>query len=663
MASDLAAVQAKYAQEAQKRLRPEGSAQFEELQASGAERLRRLADDVWADHAALDARAASAAPALRDGDRVRFLIAGAGIGGVVQAARLVRAGFPASSIRLVDPAGGVGGTWYWNRYPGLHCDVEASVYLPLLEELGFVPSHRYASAAEIRAYLDLVLARHGLADSVLFRATLERLAWDARAAAWTADIAEARGPRGEERTTIRVEAQFAFLTAGLLARPQVPKLGGVGLAGFRGEMLHTARWDYGVTGGSSAEPFPALDKLRGKRVGVLGTGATAVQAVPCLAEHAAEVFVFQRTASAVFERGQRPVDRAEWERTVATKPGWQRERLLNYAAVTSRSAEPGTPNLVDDEWTHQEAYAALTGDPVWAQPAPEKIPEMIGYYLAIDEKQRVKMRARTAEIVQDKETAEKLTPWYPVWCKRPTFSDTYLQTFNRPNVHLVDTDGKGIESVTERGLVAPGGVEYPLDVLVLSTGFISPAFDGGDPSLRAGVTVVGRDGRTLSGSWAGKGAATLHGIAGGGGGFPNLFWLGPCQSGTSSCHSYVLATQAAHAAHIIAAAHARLGLSLDDDNNNNNNRILIEVEEAAEEAWSMRCAAGAARFASQMACTPSYVNNQGHMAPPPDTPQAELFKQARRSPWSSGMLSYVQEVERWEAEGSLEGIAVTTAAA
>lgn len=408
MASDLAALQAKYAEEAQKRFRPEGTAQYEQLEQSGADRLRHLVDDVWADHAALDAQT----PALQDGDKVKFLIAGAGMGGVVFAARLVQAGFPADSIRIVEAAGGVGGTWYWNRYPGLHCDVESYVYLPLLEELGSVPSHRYAPGSEIRAHLNAIIKKHGLEDKILFRATLERLVWDDAKHAWTAELTEARGPRGSERRSLKVDAQFATLTAGLLTRPQVPKLGGVGLPGFQGEMLHTARWDYAATGGTSAEPFPALGKLRGKRVGVIGTGATAIQVVPCLAEYAGELFVFQRTPSAVFRRGQRATDPKEWEGTIAAKPGWQRERLRNYATVTTLSPLPaGQSNMVDDEWTHQSAYAALTGEAQWAATPPEKVPEMIGFFLALDEVERVRLRERVAEVVKDKATAAKLTPW------------------------------------------------------------------------------------------------------------------------------------------------------------------------------------------------------------------------------------------------------------
>ena len=267
MASDLAAVQAKYEEERKKRLRPDGVNQFQELARSEAPRLRHLADDPWADHAALDART----PPLRDGDEVKFLIAGAGIGGLLMAARLVQAGFPAASIRLVDTAGGVGGTWYWNRYPGLHCDTEAYIYMPLLEEMGFMPSHKYAPGVEIRRYLELVAERHGLADKVLLRSHVDRLEWDGEARRWRVEIRTARpGTAGRESDTIRVRTQFAHLTNGTLMEPQIPRLGGAGLAGFAGSILHTARWDYAVTGGTPDEPFPTLDRLRGKRVG-LGT--------------------------------------------------------------------------------------------------------------------------------------------------------------------------------------------------------------------------------------------------------------------------------------------------------------------------------------------------------------------------------------------------------
>ncbi|RYP32901.1 hypothetical protein DL767_004991 [Monosporascus sp. MG133] len=646
MAAELAALQAKYAQEAQKRLRPEGTAQFEELQRSGADRLRHLVDDMWADHAALDA----APPALRDGDRVKFLIAGAGMGGIVAAVRLVQAGFPADGIRLVETAGGAGGTWYWNRYPGLHCDCEAYVYMPLLEELGFVPSHKYASGVEIRNYLAQVLEKYGLADKVLFRARVERLMWDDAGRAWKADITARRGPGGKEEHRLAVEAQFPFLTAGVLQKPHVPKLGGVGLQGFGGAMLHTAMWDYGVTGGTCEEPFPALDKLRGKRVGIIGTGATAIQATPCLADYAGELYVFQRTPSAVYQRNQRATDPDEWATEIAPRPGWHRERLLNFASVTARCAPPGTKNMVNDVWTYQSAYSALTGDPEFALTPPEKVPEVIGRFLAMDEANRSALRAYTAEVVRDRDTAEKLTPWYPVWCKRPTFSDTYLQTFNRPNVHLVDTDGKGVEAATEHGLLV-GGTEYPLDVLVLSTGYTSPAKDGGDPSVRAGVEVVGRGGRTLSAKWTEQGPTTLHGVATSG--FPNLFWLGATQTGVSPNHSHVLETENTHIAHIIAEAHRRSG-GLDKAG------VTIEVEPEAEEAWSMRCAAGAARFAVQMICTPSYINNEGHMTDPNAT-QEDLLKKARQCPWSAGLPSYIEELERWRAEGSLSGIKFTVA--
>lgn len=672
MAFDVAALKARYDEERKRRVRPEGVKQFQVLAQSEAPRLRRMAEDIWADHEALDARA----PALRDGDEVKFLIAGAGMGGLVLAARLVQAGFPAASIRLVETAGGVGGTWYWNRYPGLHCDSEAYIYLPLLEEMGYVPSHKYVPGAEIRRYLELVAERHGLADKVLFRSRVKRLVWDEGARRWDAEISTARpGTSGREADTIRVRAQFAHLTAGVLQDPQIPRL--PGLADFGGQMLHTARWDYGATGGGPEEAFPPLDGLRGKRVGIVGTGATAIQVVPQLARHAAELYVFQRTPCAVFERRQRPTDPEEWRSRIAAKPGWQRERLRSFAAVLSRGAlssdDDAPVDLVDDGFSHQRAFAALSGEPDFARVKPEDVPGMIDRFVALDEAERSALRARIAAVVRDPDVAAKLTPWYPVWCKRPTFSDQYLQMFNEAHVHLVDTDGKGLDSVTEKGPVV-AGTEYPLDVLVLSTGYVNPALIGDEPAARAGAVAVGRGGRTLAEKWEQQGPSTLHAVATNG--FPNLLFMNLQQSGTSANHSHVLETQATHIARIIADAHERVGCKPEssfpfsssssspeggkDGGPAPSDSIEVEVEVDAEETWSMRCQASAARWAVQTICTPSYINNEGHLGGGDSSPEA-MAKKARGVPWGSGMLSYLDELERWREEGTLSGVKVTTA--
>ncbi|KAI3323493.1 FAD/NAD(P)-binding domain-containing protein [Xylariaceae sp. AK1471] len=650
MATEFAQIQAKYAAEAQKRVKAEGIDQFQELAESDNGRLRHLADDFWADHAALDALPSP----LNPGDCPKFIIAGAGVGGIVAAVRLIQQGFTADQIRLVETAGGLGGTWYWNRYPGLHCDVEAYIYMPLLEETGFMPSHKYASGVEIRNYLKDVVKKYQLEDKILYRTHLNKLEWDDEARHWKVDLTTGRGPKGQEQVPLSVNAEFVYLTAGLLAKPQIPKIGGVGLEGFKGDMFHTSLWDYDVTGGSSEEPLPDLSKLKDKTVGIVGTGATAIQVVPFLAKYAKEIYVFQRTPSAVFPRGQKPTDPDQWATSIAGQPGWYDARQYNFASTVARCLPADQPNLVNDEWSRQPAYSALIGDPEFATIAPEKIPEVIGHFLALDAPNAARARQRIKDLVQDPVTAEKLTPWYPTWCKRPTFSDAYLQAFNQPNVHLVDTDGKGLDSVTPSGVVA-NGKEYPLDILILSTGYRSPFADGGDPAIRAGVKVYGRNGRDLSEKFATHGVATLYGV--GSNGFPNLFWLGIAQSCINANQSYVLDTLARMSAYMIGEGHARAG-----DKTKTQRRVTVEIDVPAEEAWSMRILQGAARFATMSVCTPSYIN--GEMAPGSQgqgLSQEVLMRSARRSPWSGGMPGFLDLWAKWRDDGKLDGVTATAA--
>jgi len=635
-------IQEKYTAEAQKRLRPEGSAQYVNLEESDDARLRQLAEDPWADHAALDALE----PPVKPGSRHKFLIIGAGMSGLLSAVRLIQAGFSADQIRLVDGAGGVGGTWYWNRYPGIHCDVESYIYMPLLQETGYMPSTKYASGVEIRNYLNDVTKKYNIADKVLLRSTVDGIEWDESANIWKASISAGRGPRGADKSTFTAEAEFVILTSGLLSTPHVPKLGGAGLAQFKGELLHTARWDYNATGGSVEEAFPNLDKLRGKRVGIIGTGATAIQVVPILAQHARELFVFQRTPSAVYPRGQRDTTPEEWAEVTQPGQDWQLKRMENYVKAISWPDAGGEEDLIKDEWSQKKAYAALVGGPGLPDLRPEKVPEIINHFLSLDAENSMRLRARIAAIIEDKDTAEKLTPWYPVWCKRPTFSETYLPAFNQPNVHLVDTDGKGVDGATQTGLTV-GGREFPLDVLVLATGFLSMAATNLDPALRAGVKVTGKGGRALSDKWAQQGPSTLHGCASSG--FPNLFFINPAQSGVAPNQVHAIDVQAKHIALLIATAAG--------GNNQSASRVAVDVDPQAEEAWSMQCAAGAPRFASISICTPSYSNNEGARLDMSD--QAALFKAARASPVAEGILKYDEILEGWRKDGKLQGLVVT----
>ncbi|KAI1495690.1 hypothetical protein F5X99DRAFT_402721 [Biscogniauxia marginata] len=641
--ADIASVQEKYAAEAVKRVRPEGIAQYQVLSASSSERLRHLVDDIWADHAALDAQPI----ALQSGDSPKFLIIGAGICGFLGAVRLIQQGFTADQIRFVESAGGIGGTWYWNRYPGLHCDVESYVYLPLLEEMGFTPSQKYAPGVEIRNYLSEVAKKYDLTDKILFRTQVNKLEWDDTARIWKAELTSKRGPQGQDISHLEVNAEFVYLTAGLLTTPQVPKLSGVGLEGFKGDIFHTSLWNYDVTGGSPEHVFSDMSKLSDKRVGIIGTGATAIQAVPCLAQYSKELYVFQRTPSAVYSRGQRETTAAEWAQ-IASHPGWQEERMRNFAGKISHTLPPEAPDLVNDEWSKQPAYSALTGDPKYAVVGPEQVPELIGHYLALDAENSARLRKRVSEIVQDKTTAEKLTPWYPVWCKRPTFSDTYLQAFNQSHVHLVDTNGKGVDSVTPQGLVV-GDKEYPLDIIVLATGYRSPIVGSMDPSARAGVKVFGRNGRDMSDKVQKEGLSTLHGNSSNG--FPNLFWPGPIQSGTAANHQHVLDTHSKLMAYIVGAAHEQAG-------GKTKTGVVVEVESAAEDAWSVRIMQGAARFAVMTVCTPSYVTGETHGAPKLGS-QEEMNKAARSASWGGGLITFIEEVEKWRDEGKLSGIKIS----
>ncbi|KAI1205344.1 FAD/NAD(P)-binding domain-containing protein [Annulohypoxylon truncatum] len=639
-----ASIQEKYTTEAQKRLRPDGTDQYQVLSQSDSDHLRHLVDDIWADHAVLDALP----PPLASGACPKFLIIGAGMGGIMSAVRLIQAGFTADQIRIVDTAGGIGGTWYWNRYPGLHCDVEAYVYLPLLEEMGYMPSHKYAPGVEIRNYLKSVVKRWDLEDKILFRTKTDKIEWDEPARVWKIDLTTSRGPGGAEKVSLVVNAEFVWLTAGLLSRPKIPKLPGTGIEGFKGDLFHTSLWNYDVTGGSSEEVFPVLSKLKNKRVGIIGTGATAIQVVPYLAKYAKEVYVFQRTPSAVYARGQRRTDPEEWKK-ITSQPGWQLDRNKNMASHISNSAPPGTPDLVNDEWTKQLAYSALVGDEKFALVAPDKIPDVISYFMEQDAENSARLRARVAEIVKDKETAQKLTPWYPAWCKRNTFSDTYLQSFNEPHVHLIDTDGKGVDGVTPYGIVA-NDQEIPLDVLVLGTGYQSPGVLSADAAAHAGVTLLGREGKTIPERWATTGPATLHGYASHG--FPNLFWLSPLQAGVGANHVFTLDTQCQQIAYVAAEAHKRMGGFTQSG-------FTVEAEEAAQEAWSQRIVQGAGRFATMAICTPSYMNNEGHVNDPNATPE-EMLKRARASPYSGGILGFLKELEEWREGDKLSGIKVSS---
>ncbi|RKU44052.1 hypothetical protein DL546_005847 [Coniochaeta pulveracea] len=626
------ATQHKYAEEAAKRLRPDGLAQYVELKDAESDRFKAIGQDPWVDHAALNAQD----PAVKEGETYKFAILGAGYAGLLFAVRLLQSGAAKSAddIRLIDAAGGFGGTWYWNRYPGLRCDVESYTYMPLLEETGYMPTENYATGSELLEHAERIAKQFELTDKALFRATAHSTTWDEDNQLWTVKLTEDRGP-GETAVDVQFQAQYVLIASGILTRPQVPKL--PGLESFSGPMFHTARWDYSVTGGSPTDSN--LVNLRDKRVGFLGTGATAIQALPQLAKSAKEVHVFQRTPSAVHWRGLKPTDPEVFRTQIAANKGWQRQRRMNFQSYLNNAPEPGQANLVGDAWTELRAFSAVMGTPGHIiEPTADKIGEHVGRLYALDLDRAERARALVDKVVKDKDTATKLKAWYPVWCKRPAFSDDYLDCFNLPNVHLVDTDGKGLSSATKSGLVFESK-EYPLDVLILGTGYRTPAIGNGSPAARTGIDILGRNGRSLEDKWQPQGASTLHGL--GTNGFPNLFFVGPSQGASAANYVLVLDIGAEHMAYIISEA-------------NRKNKKVLEVSVEAEQEWTMECLKRAAWFSAVAGCTPGYITSEGETMKP-DSSVEERMKLAQAAGWGEGVASYVKILEDWKAAGELQG--------
>ncbi|KAJ3546643.1 hypothetical protein NM208_g1900 [Fusarium decemcellulare] len=639
----LKAIQKRYAEEARKRLRPDGSAQFVQLTETDIKRFNALVEDPWADHEALNAQD----PPIKQHDTHKFFVLGAGFGGLQFAVRLIEKGLAtADDIRLVDAAGGFGGTWYWNRFPGLHCDVESYIYLPLLEETGYIPSHKYAPGQEIRQHAERIASKWKLEDKTLFRSDVKSVEWDDKAQLWTIKLTQRRGPSAPN-IDIEFRAEFVYLAAGVLTKPQIPDI--PGLLSFSGSIFHTARWNYKVSGGSQANQ--TLTGLEGKKVGVVGTAATAIGTIPQVAKYAGELFVFQRTPAVVNPRGQHPTDVAQFKDGVATEDGWQFKRQLNFGTFLNNAALPGTPNLVGDAWTTMPGYSAVVGSPNYGivDPAPENLAQHTENFHKLDLPHMEDVRSRVDAIVKDPDTAEKLKPWYPSWCKRPTFSDAYLQAFNQPNVHLVDTDGQGVSKATEKGLVV-GGKEYPLDIIIFGTGYKTPASGLGSPSTRTGVAITGREELSLDDKWQTNGPATLHGYATSG--FPNLFFSSSNQATITGNNVFMLGLIADHITYMIAEAKERVKPG---------QRPIIEVTRQAEQAHTEEILKRAPYYSALAGCTPGYFNGHGEASRITDP--KEKAKRAKASAWGEGTQSFLDYIEGWRNEGSLHGLEIRPAVA
>ncbi|RQR33321.1 NAD(P)/FAD-dependent oxidoreductase [Burkholderia sp. Bp9142] len=587
---DIEGLRKKYTDEREKRTHPQRSAQFTEVNGE----FSRYIDDPYVEQ-----------PLVREPVErtVEAIVVGGGFGGLITAANLLKIGI--EDFLIVEKAGDFGGTWYWNRYPGAQCDIESYIYMPLLEETGYVPTEKYAHADELFGQAKRIGQHFGLYERALFQTQATRMKWEERAGRWhvTTD-------RGDS-----ILARYIFSASGPLNRPKLPGIRGINR--FVGKTFHTSRWDYGYTRGNSRG---GMTGLVDKRVAVIGTGATAIQCVPYVARDAAHLFVVQRTPSTVDVRGNRPTN-YEWVRSLV--PGWQRERMDNFNVLISGLwAER---DLVQDGWTELFRDMVLSWLPRDGSSLPPQ--EMARLSEIADFRKGEKLRKRVDELVSDPATAEALKPWYQVFCKRPTFNDDYLPAFNRPNVTLVDTQGRGLDEITETGIVFDG-VEHEVDCIVFATGFeVGTAY-----TRRAAFEVIGTGERKLSEHYA-QGNRSLHGFFVHG--FPNFFMLAQGQSGFKPNVTDMLAEQAEHIIGVIAAARAK-GLT------------RIEATAEAEEEWVQTIyESSLAKRAFLESCTPGYYSGEG-----------DVSKGLIADHYGHGSVAFTALLEAWRATGTFRGLTI-----
>lgn len=493
-------------------------------------------------------------------------------------------------------------TRYWNRYPGAQCDIESYIYMPLLEEVNYMPTEKYARAKELLKHSRMIGEKFDLYSRALFQTETHEMRWNEEESSWVTSTS-----RGD-----KIKSRFIIPAAGPLHRPKF--LGVPGIEDFKGHSFHSSRWDFSYTGG---DPSGNLTNLRDKRVAIIGTGATAVQIVPHLGEWAQQLFVFQRTPSSIDVRGNRPTDQ-DWASKL--QPGWQKQRMDNFDSIVNGGFEK--EDLVSDRWTDIIRSLITAGvDP--SNPVEAAAKRQIADY-----KKMESIRARCDEIVKDKDTADALKPWYNQFCKRPCFHDEYLHTFNRPNVKLVHTHGQGVERITEKGVVA-NGQEYEVDCIIYATGFEL----ANNWSHKTGIEIYGRDNLTIDQKWK-DGASTLHGWSSRS--FPNCFFVQVVQAALTPNFMHITAAQARHFAYIISEIKKR-GIR------------TIEPTQAAEEAWCDIIVKGTElRGDFFKECTPGYYNNEGQ-------PSASA---ARNATYGFGSPAFIRILEGWREKGEMEGLEV-----
>ncbi len=579
---DIEALHKKYEEERNKRLRSDGMSQFQALTGKFA----HFAEDPYVDpNFTRDPITAEA----------EVVILGGGFAGLLVAGRLKEAGV--KDVRIIEKGGDFGGTWYWNRYPGAACDVDATIYLPLLEETGYIPKEKYSKAPEIYEHSQRLGHHFDLYSGALFQTSVTTATWDEKASRWIV-----KTDRGDE-----LSARFFISCNGFLSNPKLPGIPGI--ESFEGHTFHTSRWDYDYTGGDASGNLTGLaDKI----VGIIGTGSTGIQAVPKLGESAKHLYVLQRTPSSVDVRGNKPND-IDFLKT--QEPGWTRKWRDNFTTLTSGVRDK--VDYIDDGWT----------DLVKHMPSPTggEGGDDINALIQAEMKKMELARRRIGETITDPKTAEAMKPYYHYFCKRPCFHDEYLPTFNRPNVTLVDTDGKGVERITPKGVVV-AGKEIELDCLVFATGFDFLTGYGRE----SGVQIIGEKGVALTDHWA-QGPRTLYGTQTHG--FPNFFFCGLPQSGVGINYVHSADEQAKHIAYIVSECSKR-GCD------------TVQPTLEAQDAWVdeiMNNCAGRRDF--NAACTPSYYNYEGKRD---DSYKLYEF-------YAPGPMAYYRLLEDWRDSGTLEG--------
>ncbi|MEM7220703.1 MAG: NAD(P)/FAD-dependent oxidoreductase [Pseudomonadota bacterium] len=591
----------RYRAEREKRLRADAEHQFTAVGNDSEHANRFLVEDPYSDLVERE-------PLFDERD---VIVIGGGWVGMLTAARLVQSGV--SSVRIVESGADFGGTWYWNRYPGAQCDIESYSYLPLLEETGYMPKLRYSYAPEIFEHAQRIGRHFGLYKDAVFQTLVTELRWDADTSRWLV-----RTNRGDE-----MKARHVCLGTGPANRPRLPGIEGVDR--FAGHCFHTCRWDYEYTGGG---PDAQLTKLADKRVAIIGTGATAIQCVPALGAAAKQLYVFQRTPSSVDERNNAETD-PEW--AASLQPGWQAERQKKFGEAFLGGAIP--EEFRDENWMRMlRNLRALSAR------AEELGANDIGELAQLADFQTMEqIRSRVDAQVHDPEVADRLKAYYNQFCKRPTFNDEYLDTFNRPNVELVDvSDSKGVEEITERGVRA-NGREYEVDCIIYASGFeITSSYE-----RRIGVPVFGIDGLSIYDHWN-EGMRSMHGLMVRG--FPNLYVCGGIfvfQLGANYC--YGVDVQAKQVAYTVSELLKR-------------NVQAANVSAAAEERWiadQLEDGGGQTQLflgGSPDSCTPGYYNQEG---------TSKRYRDVRLETYTKGLGAYRRVLDGWVRDDNLEGLELT----